>query len=301
MREIIYPTSMDETCERYVNDLKFIIDRERKFSENKPILMLSGGVDSFMLGALAKKYYGLEHSITVGIKKDSKDIIVSQDTASQLEITNELILITLEEVIDNLHLCKGKGGTIGVTSVFSLVYYLVFYLCLKHTHIREVDLLQGDGADTLLGSIQNFMYAPCPEVMKELDVDKDTAKTVLKQQFYVKAINPNKKSYKGAGHLFLELAKELGANPIMPFKHPDVIRWVNDLHYGFSRPDKKLLHKKFIEYLGYDSKKVKRGVMQIETGIYKTIQDYMVQITGANSPNAGVVKYLNGGRALPGL
>ena len=63
--------------------------------------------------------------------------------------------------------------------------------------------------------------------------------------------------------MFLELATDLGANPIMPFKHPDVIRWVNDLHYGFSRPDKKLLHKKFIEYLGYDPKKVKRGIMQI--------------------------------------
>ena len=212
-----------------------------------------------------------------------------------------MIFITLEEVIDNLHLCKGKGGFIGVTNVFSLIYYLVFYLCLKQTDIREVDLLQGDGADTLLGSIQTFMYAQSPSVMEKLDIDKDTAKTVLKQRFYVKAIDPNKKSYKGAGHLFLELAKELGANPIMPFKHSDVIRWVNDLYYGFSRPDKKLLHKKFIEYLGYDPKKVKRGIMQIETGIYKTIQDHMMQITGANSPNAGVVKYLNGGRALPGL
>ena len=301
MREIIYPKSMDEACERYVNDLKLIIDRERKFPQNKPILMLSGGVDSFMLGALAKKYYGLEHSITVGVNKDSKDIVVSQDTASQLDITNELIFISFDEVIDNLHLCKGKGGTIGVTSVFSLVYYLVFYLCLKQTDIREVDLLQGDGADTLLGSIQTFMYAQSPNVMEELDVDKDTAKTVLKQRHYVKAINPNKTSYKGAGHLFLELAKELGANPIMPFKHSDVIRWVNDLHYGFSRPDKKLLHKKFIEYLGYDPKKVKRGIMQIETGIYKIVQDHMMQITGAKSPNSGVVKYLNGGRALPGL
>ena len=184
MREIIYPKSMDEVCERYVNDLKFIIERERKFPQSKPILMLSGGVDSFMLCALLKKYYGLEHSITVGVKKDSRDIIVAQDTASQLGITNEVIFISLVEVMDNLHLCKGKGGTIGVTSVFSLLYYLVFYLCLKQTDIKEVDLVQGDGADTLLGSIQTFMYAQSPVIMEELNVDKDTAKTVLKQKYY---------------------------------------------------------------------------------------------------------------------
>ena len=58
MREIIHPKNMDEVCERYVNDLKFIIDQELKFPQNKPVLMLSGGVDSFMLGALAKNIMG---------------------------------------------------------------------------------------------------------------------------------------------------------------------------------------------------------------------------------------------------
>ena len=29
----------------------------------------------------------------------------------------------------------------------------------------------------------------------------------------------------------------------MAFKHPDILRWVNDVPYSFARPDKKGLQK----------------------------------------------------------
>ena len=49
-RPILIPESMDEACERYVNDLRFILDRDITF--DNPVLMLSGGVDSMMLGCI---------------------------------------------------------------------------------------------------------------------------------------------------------------------------------------------------------------------------------------------------------
>ena len=45
---------------------------------------------------------------------------------------------------------------------------------------------------------------------------------IIKQQFYADKIDPSRKTEKGSGHLFVEIAEELGANEIMGFKHPDI-------------------------------------------------------------------------------
>ena len=108
----------------------------------------------------------------------------SQDTAQKLGINNNLVLTTLEEVMDNIDLCKGKN----IKSLFNMVYYLTFRLCLEKVNVKGLDLVQGDGADTLLGSLQVFMYRDTPQYMKKYNVDKDTARTMIKQEFYAKAI-----------------------------------------------------------------------------------------------------------------
>lgn len=296
-RPILIPESMDEACERYVNDLRFILDRDITF--DNPVLMLSGGVDSMMLGCILKKYYNLTHSITCGSAKDSDDIVVSQDTAEQLGITQEFLFVTWDEVIDNLPLCKNKN----IQTVFDVVYYLMFYLCLKKTDIKNVDLVQGDGADTLLGSIQSFMYINTGRVADHFKISKSKAKTLLKQNFYNEYLADPEQLKKrfGAGHLFLDACYELGANPIMAFKNPDVIRWVNDLDFEFANPNTKLFPKEVIRYLGYNPKKVKRTIMQLNTGLYYEMKKHMMQLTGAKSPNGAVKKYMNGGGAITGL
>ena len=296
-RPILIPKSMDAACERYVKDLRFILDRDIKF--NNPILMLSGGVDSMMLGCILKKYYNLTHSITCNSAKDSDDFIVSQDTAEQLGITQEMLFVTWDEVIDNLQLCKNKD----IKTVFDVVYFLIFYLCLKKTDIKNVDLVQGDGADTLLGSIQSFMYMDTGRVMEYLNISRSEAKTLLKQNFYNEYLaDPDQlKKRFGAGHLFLDVCYELGTNPIMAFKNPDIIRWVNDLDFEFANPNTKLFPKEVIRYLGYNPKKVKRTIMQLNTGLYYEMKKHMMQLTGAKSPNAAVKKYMNGGEAIIGL
>ena len=289
LREVVKFKSYDDACEKYIKDLCYIIKRDRKFKNSPPVLMLSGGIDSMMLGCILKKYFGLKDSITIGCVKDSNDIIVSQDTAAKLGIEQKLIFITLNEVLDNLHLCRGRN----IRTVFNLVYYLMFKLCLEKTNVKGLDLVQGDGADTLLGSIQVFMYRDANYIMKRFNVNKDRAKTIIKQTFYAEKINPDRNIDKGSGHLFLEVAKELDANPIMAFKHPDILRWVNDTEYSFSQPHKKLLPKKVIEYLGYDPIKVKRTIMEKGTGIYEIIQEKICQMTGKNHPNTALKTIVN--------
>ena len=84
----------DEASERYVNDLIHIIGDNRKFKDKLPVLMLSGGVDSMMLGGILKQEFGLEDSITVGCVQDTKDIKVSEDTAAQLGINQKQVFLT---------------------------------------------------------------------------------------------------------------------------------------------------------------------------------------------------------------
>ena len=289
----------DEASERYVNDLIHIIGDNRKFKDKLPVLMLSGGVDSMMLGGILKQEFGLEDSITVGCVQDTKDIKVSEDTAAQLGINQKQVFVTLEEVLDTMRSCmytddhflRGKN----ITTTFDLVYYLTFKLCLQKVDVENTDLVQGDGADTLLGSISTFMYRDVPCVMKkfpDLKIDQDQAKTIIKQKYYRDKIDPSNTKHKGSGQLFVEISEELGANAIMAFKHPDTLRWVNDLEYKFSRPDRKIFPKKVIEYLGYDPIKVNRTIMEKGTGIYD-IMKIILKLMAASpqsgkSPNSAV-------------
>ena len=291
-REPVKFKSCDEACEKYVNDLIFIIKNNRKFQDKLPVLMLSGGVDSMMLGCILKEHFGLKDSITVGCVQDTKDIRVSEDTASQLGINQKQVFVTLEEILDTMRSCmytddhflRGKN----ITTTFDLVYYLTFKLCLQKADVENTDLVQGDGADTLLGSISTFMYRDVPCVMKkfpDLKIDQDQAKTIIKQKYYSDKIDPSNTKHKGSGQLFVEISEELGANAIMAFKHPDILRWVNDLEYKFSRPDIKLFPKKVIEYLGYDPIKVNRTIMEKGTGIYDAMK--IVLELMAASPQSG--------------
>ena len=294
----------DEASERYVNDLVHIIGDNRKFKDKLPILMLSGGVDSMMLGCILKQSFGLEDSITVGCVQDTKDIKVSEDTASQLGINQKQVFVTFEEILDTMKDCMHTDDHFlrgaNITTTFDLVYYLTFKLCLQkvNVEIENTDLIQGDGADTLLGSISTFMYRDVPCVMKKylkefnIKIDADQAKTIIKQKYYADKIDPSNTKHKGSGQLFVEISEELGANAIMAFKHPDTLRWVNDLEYKFSRPDRKIFPKKVIEYLGYDPDKVNRTIMEKGTGIYDAMK-IILELMAASpqsgkSPNSAV-------------
>ena len=292
---IVIPNSYEEASERYVQDLKNIILDKSQYKKNKPVLMLSGGVDSMLLGAVLNKYFDFEDSITIGCVKDTDDIKVSQDTAEKLGINNKLIYCTWEEVIDNLNIIQGKP----IKTVFDVVYYLTFFLCLQKTNVKETDLIQGDGADTLLGSHNTYPYMDKDRVADLYQIDKMEAKTRCKQRYYMNATNPNKDFEKGSGHLFEMVAKDLGGNAVMGYKDAR-IRWVNDLHFDFARPDKKLCPKKVIEYMGYDASKVKRTIMQNGTGIYDKMKEHVCQITGKSHFNSAVkVLVTKGNGVLP--
>jgi len=132
-------SSMKDACIRYEKDLVSIISKNRKFKE-PPVLMLSGGVDSMMLGTVLKKHFGLTQSFSFASVLDTKDIIQSQKSARSLGVDNELIVIPFDEIVENLHLARGKS----IETVNSLLCYLIFKLGLQKARVKNVDVLNGE-------------------------------------------------------------------------------------------------------------------------------------------------------------
>jgi asparagine synthetase B (glutamine-hydrolysing) len=289
--------SLEEACKRYENNLKSIISKNLKYKKT-PVLMLSGGVDSMMLGTILKKHFGLKHSITVACIKDTHDIIQAQKSAKMLGISNEVVEVTYDELIHNFPLAQGKD----ITTTFSLIYYLMFTLGLSKANVHNVDLINGDGADTLLGSINPFMYVDRPHIMKKYKCTDEEANTAIKMRFYGKALDPTTRKGKGAGHLFVQAAKENNCNPVMAYKDRKVLEWVNRLPYDFANgaryPKNKRLHKEFIKYMGYDNPH-ERTVMQVGTGIYDKFKEHLITTYKVNRPNQAVNQIVNSTSTLP--
>jgi len=289
--------TLQEACLRYETNLKSIIAQKIQFKKT-PILMLSGGVDSMMLGTILKKHFGLKHSITVACIKDTNDIQQAQESAKALGISNQVVEVSYDELIQNFPLTYGKD----ITTTFSLIYYLMFYLGLQKAKVKNVDLVNGDGADTLLGSIGHFMYVDRPHIVEKYNVTDEEANTAIKMRFYEVAQDPTRKKGKGAGHLFVEAAKSFFCNPIMAFKDRAKLEWVNRLPYDFANagryPKNKRLHKEFIRYMGYDNPH-ERTIMQVGTGIYDKMKDYLTSTYGTKSANAAVRQIVNTSSTLP--
>src|SRR6056300_662575 len=268
--------SLKDACVRYENNLKSIISKKLKYKKT-PVLMLSGGVDSMMLGTILKKHFGLKHSITVACIKDTSDIIQAQESAKMLGISNEVVEVTYDELINNFPLTYGKD----ITTTFSLIYYLMFTLGLSKANIKYVDR---------------------PHIVEKYNVTDEQANTAIKMRFYEVAQDPTRKKGKGAGHLFVEAALENNCNPVMAYKDRDTLEWVNRLPYDFANagryPKNKRLHKEFIKYMGYDNPH-ERTIMQVGTGIYDKMKDYLIKEYKTNTANAAVNRIVKTSSTLP--
>ena len=270
------------SCERYVSEISETISELRKFKDKEPMLMLSGGVDSLLLGSILRQEYKTFESITLA-GKNTTDIKGARQSAYQLGIHNTVVQITLDEIFNNIHLAKGKK----IKTVFSLQAYLTLTLAFKKISISGIDIIQGNGGDTLLGSVSSFIYVTTNQVEKEKGISKNEARTFLKKKFFIDSIEKEL----GAAHLFRLAVIEAGGNPVQPFYHKR-LHWVVDLPYEFIRPDKKLFHRKAISSLGFNSKMAKRITMQQGQGLYEQIQKRLMKETKTKSPNMGVKKIL---------
>jgi hypothetical protein len=280
------PLGIDGLAERFWSDLSSSIRDKVSDLDTPPICLLSGGVDSLLLASIALDIWGSVDTVTFG-SSITADLNRARGAAYRLGVDNRIVVVTLDEIMDSLHLVKGKD----ITSVFMLQFYLTHVLSFAKYDISGRDILQGDWADLLLGSsAPGFTYISTPTVAEDMGITMDEARTHLK----IKKFNDSKREInKRSGPMFARIVTGLSGRPVQPYID-DRVAWVNELPYSVSRPDKKLLSHRAMCLHGIDSSGSKKTTMQDGSGIYRALQQRLMDLTGCGTPNSAVASVVRG-------
>jgi asparagine synthase (glutamine-hydrolysing) len=146
-------------------------------------VLLSGGLDSSIISAVAKKYaakrvesedkqtawYPQLHSFAVGLK-ESPDLVAAKKVADHLGTIHHEIYFTVQEGLDALTDVIYHLETYDVTTVRASTPMYLMARVIKSMGIKMV--LSGEGADELFGGYLYFHKAPNAQAFHEETVRK---------------------------------------------------------------------------------------------------------------------------------
>ena len=146
-------------------------------------VFLSGGLDSSIVSAIAKKYAALRveehdqekawwprlHSFAVGLE-GSPDLAAAQKVADHIKTVHHEVLFTIQEGMDALHDVIYHLETYDVTTVRASTPMYLLARAIKAMGIKMV--LSGEGADEIFGGYLYFHKAPNAEAFHEETVRK---------------------------------------------------------------------------------------------------------------------------------
>lgn len=146
-------------------------------------VLLSGGLDSSIISAIAKKYVGVRveddneseawwpqlHSFAVGLK-DSPDLIAAKKVADYIGTVHHEIHFTVEEALDALSDVIYHIETYDVTTVRASTPMYLLARYIKSMGVKMV--LSGEGSDELFGGYLYFHKAPDAKALHEETVRK---------------------------------------------------------------------------------------------------------------------------------
>jgi len=146
-------------------------------------VLLSGGLDSSIVSAVAKKYaeFRIEthdqskawwpqlHSFAVGLE-GSPDLTAARKVAEHIDTVHHEILFTIQEGMDALHDVIYHLETYDVTTVRASTPMYLLARAIKAMGIKMV--LSGEGADEIFGGYLYFHKAPSAQAFHEETVRK---------------------------------------------------------------------------------------------------------------------------------
>ncbi len=146
-------------------------------------VLLSGGLDSSIISAIAKQYAARRieddnkteawwpqlHSFAVGLK-DSPDLVASKKVAEYIGTVHHEIHFTVEEALDALSDVIYHIETYDVTTVRASTPMYLLARFIKSMGVKMV--LSGEGADELFGGYLYFHKAPDAKAFHEETVRK---------------------------------------------------------------------------------------------------------------------------------
>ncbi|MFT7072108.1 MAG: asparagine synthase (glutamine-hydrolyzing) [Patiriisocius sp.] len=172
--------------ETSISDLREALDAavHRQLMSDVPYgVLLSGGLDSSVTSALAKKYankriesgdtegawYPQLHSFAVGLK-DSPDLAAAKKVADYIGTVHHEVYFTIQEGIDALRDVIYHVETYDITTIRASTPMFLLARAIKAMGIKMV--LSGEGADEIFGGYLYFHKAPSAKEFHEENVRK---------------------------------------------------------------------------------------------------------------------------------
>jgi asparagine synthase (glutamine-hydrolysing) len=142
-----------DTITRNIRE-KLVAGVEKRMDADTPVgFLLSGGLDSSLVCAIAAKKLGKDHPIrtfAIGMDKDAIDLKYAKQTADYLHADHTEVIINRDTVIESLEEVVALLGTFDITTIrASMGMYLVCKAIHQQTDVRV--LLTGEISDELFG------------------------------------------------------------------------------------------------------------------------------------------------------
>ena len=145
--------------------------RKRVYNTDKPVAcLLSGGLDSSLVAAIAAKYYkektgkALE-TVSIGLK-EAEDLLYSAKVATHIQSNHTQIICTEDEFFQSIPQVIRDIESYDTTTVRASVgNWLVGKYIREHSEAKVI--LNGDGADEVMGGYLYFHLCPSPQAFDE--------------------------------------------------------------------------------------------------------------------------------------
>jgi len=233
-----------------IEDLRFALEEavHRQLMSDVPYgVLLSGGLDSSITSAIAKKYAAKRiesndqkdawwpqlHSFAIGLK-DSPDLIAAKKVADAIGTIHHQIIFTVQDGFDALRDVIYHLETYDVTTIRASTPMYLMARVIKSMGIKMV--LSGEGADEIFGGYLYFHKAPNAE-----ELHKETVRKI--EQLYKYDCLRSNKSMAAWG---VE-----SRVPFLDLQFMDVAMRINpqDKLPGKGKIEKHVLRKAFENYL----------------------------------------------------
>ena len=179
---VAYTLNHTETCNRIKESLEAAV-RRQLMSDVPYGVLLSGGLDSSVISAVAKKYASRRiesngkqeawwpqlHSFAIGLK-GAPDLAKAREVADFIGTVHHEINYTIQEGLDALRDVIYFIETYDVTTVRASTPMYLLARVIKSMGIKMV--LSGEGADEVFGGYLYFHKAPTPQAFHEETVRK---------------------------------------------------------------------------------------------------------------------------------
>ena len=163
--EEVSPDGLDAACSKIREKLIAGVEK-RLVSDAKVGFLLSGGLDSSLVCAIAsQKSREPIRTFAIGMEKDAIDLKYARQVAEYIGSNHTEIIMTKEEVLENLERVVELLGTYDITTIrASMGMYLVCRAIHEQTDVRVI--LTGEISDELFG-YKYTDFAPNAQAFQE--------------------------------------------------------------------------------------------------------------------------------------